>query len=314
MTAQATRHRGRPGETQTTPARRTNAPGETQTTPASTNCCISSHSAQAGAGPVTSRGKQPQARVVPVTSRCKRPDIGAGPVKLRPPLHPAPAPPVKPRPPPHPQTAAFRAILPRQGRARLHDGANNLTQGWPGATQTTPVSTNCAILSHSAQAGAGPVTSRGKQPQARVVPVTSRCKRPDIGAGPVKLRPPLHPAPAPPVKPRPPPHPQTAAFRAILPRQGRARLHDGANNLTQGWPGATQTTPVSTNCAILSHSAQAGAGPVTPRGKQPQAGVGPVKPRPPRHAQNAAFRAIPPRQGRSQLHHGANSLREGWAR
>ena len=199
------RRRGR--ETQTTPARRASAPSETKTTPASTNCCISSHSAQAGAGPVTSRGKQPQARVVPVTSRCKRPDIGAGPVKLRPPLHPAPAPPVKPRPPPHPQTAAFRAILPRQGRARLHDGANNLTQGWPGATQTTPVSTNCAILSHSAQAGAGPVTSRGKQPQG--------------GVGPAQ--------------PRPPPHAQNAAFRAILPRQGRARLHHGANSLRQGW-------------------------------------------------------------------------------
>ena len=114
----------------------------------------------------------------------------------------------------------------------------------------------------------------------------ARRLRPDAGGDEedVKLRPPPHAVPAPPVKPRPPPHPQTAAFRAILPRQGRARLHDGANNLTQGWPGATQTTPVSTNCAILSHSAQAGAGPVTSRGKQPQAGVGPVKPRPPRHA------------------------------
>ena len=223
---------------------------------------------------------------------CRQPDAGAGDkdVKPRPPPHAAPAPPVKPRPPPHPQTAAFRAIPPRQGWVRLHDGANNLTQGWPGATQTTPArrasapsetqttpaSTNCRISSHSAQAGAGPVTSRGKQPQAGVALVTPRRKQPDTGAGPVKPRPPLHP--------------QIAAFRTIPPRQGWARLHDGANNQTQGRPSdtqttpaprasapsETQTTPASTNCCISSHSAEAGAGPVTSRGKQPQAGVVPV--------------------------------------
>ena len=141
---------------------------------------------------------------------------------------------VKPRPPSHPQTAAFRAIPPRQGRSRLHHGANSLKQGWfqlhhsasdltqgrRGETQTTPACPKCRISSHSAEAGAVPVTSRGKQPQG--------------GVGPVKPRPPPHAAPAPPVKPRPPPHAQNAAFRAILPRQGRVRLHDGASNPTQG--------------------------------------------------------------------------------
>ena len=65
-------------------------------------------------------------------ARRLRPDAGGDEedVKPRPPPHAVPAPPVKPRPPPHPQTAAFRAILPRQGRARLHHGANSLREGW----------------------------------------------------------------------------------------------------------------------------------------------------------------------------------------
>ena len=121
-------------------------------------------------------------------ARRLRPDAGADEedVKPRPPLHPAPAPPAKPRPPPHPQIAAFRAIPPRQGWARLHDGANNQTQGRrgetqttpaprasaagetqttparranaPSDTQTTPACPKCRISSHSAQAGVGPVT------------------------------------------------------------------------------------------------------------------------------------------------------------
>ena len=198
-------------------------------------------------------------------------------MKPIPPPHAAPAPPVKPRPPPHAQNAVFCPILPRQGWARLHDGANNLTQGWPGATQTTPA------RHASAPSETQTTPARHKLPhfepfrrdRGGLGYMTAQTTRRRGDA--VKLRPPLHPAPAPPVKPRPPlhaaptlpviprppRHAQNAAFRAILPRQGWARLHDGANNLTQGWPGATQTTPACPKCRISSHSAETGVGSVT---------------------------------------------------
>ena len=116
-------------------------------------------------------------------------------------------------------------------------------------------------------------------------------------ASPVKPRPPPHPQTAPfrATLPRhgrsqlhhdanSPRHGRSRLHRgASSPRQGRSQLHHGASNLTQGRSqlhhGAssprqgrsreTQTTPASTNCPISSHTAETGAGPVTPWRKQP---------------------------------------------
>ena len=171
-------------------------------------------------------------------ARRRRPDAGADEedVKPRPPQHAAPAPPVKPKPPPHPQTAPFRATLPRHGRSRLHRGASSPRHGRSRETQIT-------LARHTSA----------------------------------------------PVKPQPPPHPQTAPFQATLPRQGRAHetqttpaCRTSAPSETQttlacstSAPSETPTTPASTNCPISSHTAETGAGPVTPRRKQPQARAAP---------------------------------------
>ena len=133
----------------------------------------------------------------------------------------------------------------------------------------------------------------------------ARHRWPDAGADEedVKPRPPPHPQTAPfrATLPRhgrsqlhhdanSPRHGRSRLHRGVSsPRQGRSQLHHDASDLTQGRahetqttpacrtsaPSETQTTPASINCPISSHTAEARAGPVTPRRERPDTGAAP---------------------------------------